>query len=302
MAQLHANGIEIEYDTFGDPGADPLLLIMGLGTQMTAWTPEFCAALASHGHYVVRFDNRDVGLSTKFHGVRSPGRLSFLMSQLLSMPIRAPYSLEDMAGDAAGVLDALGIDSAHVVGASMGGMIAQLLAFHYPERVASLTSIMSTSGDPGLPRTRSDVAHQIFFARPRRQDRQVMLDHLVKSMQMIASPGYPRSESEWRDVIRAALERSTYPQGFGRQTAAILADGSRVRRLRKIRVPTLVIHGRDDPLIPVEHGVDTARHIPGARLEIVEGMGHDLPPPLDDTLTSLIAAHARSAAAHRGDT
>ncbi len=301
MAQLEANGINIEYDTFGERDADPMLLIMGLGTQMTAWTPAFCEALAAHGHYVIRFDNRDVGLSSKFDGVRSPGRLSFLLSQVLKMPIRAPYTLRDMADDAMGVLDALDIDSAHVVGASMGGMIAQLLAYHRPQRVSSLTSIMSTSGDPGLPKTRSDVAQQIFFSRPRRQNPQVMLEHLVKSMQMIASPAYPRSDPEWREVIGAALERSIYPQGFGRQTAAILADGSRVRRLKKIDVPTLVIHGSEDPLIPVEHGIDTAHHIPGATLEIIEGMGHDLPPELDETLTSLIATHAKRAAAQGGD-
>jgi pimeloyl-ACP methyl ester carboxylesterase len=203
-----------------------------------------------------------------------------------------------MADDALGLLDALGIASAHVVGVSMGGMIAQLLAHRRPERVSSLTSIMSTSGDPGLPKARRDVAQHIFFSRPRSRDPEVLLGHLVKSMQLIASPAYPRSEAEWREIIGAALERSFYPQGFGRQTAAILADGSRVRRLREIGVPTLVVHGREDPLIPVEHGIDTAHHIPGATLELIDGMAHDLPPPLDDMLTSLIAAHARDAAAH----
>lgn len=297
MAQVQANDIRIEYDTFGDPAADPVLLIMGLGTQMTAWTPDFCSALAAQGHYVIRFDNRDVGLSEKFDGVRAPGRLSLVLNHVLNVPIRAPYTLDSMAEDAIGVLDALDITSAHVVGASMGGMIAQLLAHKRPERVSSLTSIMSTSGDPGLPRARSDVAQHIFFARPRTRDREVLLRHLVKSMQLIASPAYPRSEAEWREIIGAALERSFYPQGFARQTAAIIADGSRVRRLRAIGVPTLVIHGREDPLIPVEHGIDTAHHIPGARLEVIDGMAHDLPPPLDDRLTSLIAAHARAAAA-----
>lgn len=297
MAQIQANGIRIEYDTFGDPGADPVLLIMGLGTQMTAWTPDFCSALAAQGHYVIRFDNRDVGLSTKFDGVRAPGRLSLVLNQVLNLPIRAPYTLYSMADDAIGLLDALDITSAHVVGASMGGMIAQLLAHKQPQRVSSLTSIMSTSGDPELPRARSDVAQHIFFARPRTRDPEVLLQHLVKSMQLIGSPAYPRSEAEWREIIGAALERSFYPQGFARQTAAIIADGSRVRRLREIGVPTLVIHGREDPLIPVEHGIDTAHHIPGATLEVIDGMAHDLPPPLDDRLTSLIAAHARAAAA-----
>lgn len=297
MAQLQANGIRIEYDSFGEADADPVLLIMGLGTQMTAWTPEFCSALAAHGHRVIRFDNRDAGLSTKFDGIRAPGRLRLILNQILKVPVRAPYTLEDMAKDAVGLLDGLAIASAHVVGASMGGMIAQLLAYHWPERVSSLTSIMSTSGGPGLPRARNDVAHHIFFARPRKGETQVVLDHSVKSMQMIASPAYPRSDSEWRELVGKAFERSFYPQGFARQTAAIIADGSRVRRLKQIRVPTLVIHGREDPLIPVRHGIDTARQIPGATLEIIDGMGHDLPPPLDGTLTSLIAEHARKTAA-----
>lgn len=301
MTQIQANGIAIEYDSFGNPDADPVLLIMGLGTQMTAWTPAFCEALARHGHYVIRFDNRDVGLSTKFDGARAPSHLNYVLNRLLKIPLKVPYTLADMARDAAGVLDALGIDSAHVVGASMGGMIAQLLAYHRPKRVRSLTSIMSSSGAPGLPKMRGDVARQLFLKRPSGRDPQRMLEHLVKSFQMISSPAYPRSEAEWRELVTAALERSSYAQGFARHSAAIIADGSRVGRLNRIEVPTLVIHGSDDPLIPVEHGIDTARNIPGARLEIIEGMGHDLPPQLDETLTSLIASHARSATAHQGD-
>jgi len=300
MAQLEANGISIEYDTFGNPGADPVLLIMGLGTQMTAWTPAFCNALAGRGHHVIRFDNRDIGLSTKFDHLRVPGRLSFFAALALNLPLRAPYALADMARDAEGVLDALGIESAHVVGASMGGMISQLLAYQSPGRVRSLTSVMSSSGNRALPRARRDVAQQVFFARPNGLDRETLIEHIVRSRKMIASPGYPRSDDEWRDIVVAALDRNFCPQGFGRQLAAAVADGSRVSRLRKIRIPTLVIHGSEDPLVPVDHGIDTARHVPGARLEIIDGMGHDLPPPLDDTLTSLIAAHAHDAAAQGG--
>jgi len=174
-------------------------------------------------------------------------------------------------------------------------MIAQLLAFHHPARVRTLTSLMSTSGNRALPRTRPDVARQVLYTRPPVDDREALIRHSMTTRKMIASPGFPRNDDEWRDLVVASLERSFYPQGFGRQLAAIVADGSRVDRLRRLRVPTLVIHGRDDPLVPVEHGMDTARHIPGARLEIIDGMGHDLPPPLDSTLTSLIAAHARGA-------
>ena len=294
MAQLQANGIGIEYDTFGSADAEPVLLIMGLGTQMTAWTPAFCERLAAHGHYVIRFDNRDIGLSTKLDHLPVPGHFGFLVSLIFRRPVKAPYSLADMAKDATGLLDALGIPAAHIVGASMGGMIGQLLACHHPERVRSLTSVMSTSGARGLPRARRDVTRQVFMSRPPANDREALVQHLVRTRKLIGSPGYPRTDEEWREVVVSALERSFYPPGFGRQLAAVIADGSRVSRLRTIRVPTLVIHGKDDPLVPVEHGMDTARHIPGARLEIIDGMGHDLPPPLDETLTSLIAAHARS--------
>lgn len=294
MAQVQANGLQIEYDTFGESGHDPVLLIMGLGTQMTAWSPDFCNALAAHGRYVIRFDNRDVGLSSKFHGAKAPGRWRYFLHHVFKAPLNAPYSLDDMADDATGVLDALGIDSAHIVGVSMGGMIAQLMTVKSPQRVKSLTSIMSTSGDPKLPRPRREVIRQILMKRPKSGDPEQLIEHLVESFQMIGSPAYPRSEGEWRELISAAVRRSSYPQGFRRQVAAIFADGSRVERLTAIDRPTLVIHGSDDPLVPVECGIDTARHIAGARLEIIEGMGHDLPPQLVDRLTSLIADHTRA--------
>ena len=301
MTQLQSNGITLEYDTFGEPDAEPVLLIMGLGIQMTGWAPEFCEALARQGYYVIRFDNRDIGLSTKFDHLPTPGRLRFFASLALKLPLRAPYALADMADDAAGLLDALELESAHIVGASMGGMIAQLVAYRHPERTRSLTSLMSSSGDRRLPAADRDVAQHIFFTRPPAHDRDLLIRHMVRSRSIIASPAYPRSDEDWRDIVVASLERSFYPQGFGRQLAAVIADGSRVRRLARIRVPTLVVHGSHDPLVPVEHGVDTASHIPGARLEIIDGMGHDLPPQLDETLTSLIAEHARSATSQRGE-
>jgi pimeloyl-ACP methyl ester carboxylesterase len=294
MAQLQVNGLQIEYDTFGNANDDPVLLIMGLGTQMTAWSPDFCDALVKHGHYVIRFDNRDIGLSTKFDGARAPGRLRYVLHHFLHTSLHAPYSLEDMASDAAGVLEALAIDSAHVVGASMGGMIAQLLAVRYPRRVKTLTSLMSSSGAPGLPRARPDVVKHVFTSRPNTGDPNAMLAHLTQSAKLLSSPGYPRSDEEWHELITASLNRSFYPMGFVRQMAAIVADGSRVQRLKMISKPTLVIHGSDDPLVPVEAGIDTAKHIKGARLEIIEGMGHDIPPQLINKLTTLIADHARS--------
>jgi len=294
MAQLSVNGLQIEYDTFGDARAEPILLIMGLGTQMTAWSADFCDALVAHDHYVVRFDNRDIGLSTKFDGADPPSRLRYVMHHLFKTPLHAPYSLGDMADDAAGVLTALDLESAHIVGASMGGMIAQLLTIGHPQRVRTLTSIMSTSGDPALPRARPDVVKHVFTSRPNTGDRNAMLEHLTRSAQLISSPGFPRGDEEWRELITASLQRSFYPKGFVRQMAAIVADGSRVERLKTIDKPTLVIHGSEDPLVPVECGIDTARHIKGARLEIIEGMGHDLPPQLVDKLTAMIAAHAKN--------
>jgi len=296
MAQLRSNGLTIEYDSFGDRGADPMLLIMGLGTQMIAWSADFCESLAAHGHYVVRFDNRDIGLSTKLEGTRAPGRLRYLMHHVFHTNLGAPYSLQDMASDAAGVLDALDIDAAHVLGASMGGMIAQLLTVGHPERVKSLTSLMSTSGDPKLPRAKPELVKHMITGRPDTSDPAVMLDHTVATAKMMGSPAYPRSDEEWRELIGASLQRSFYPPGFIRQMAAIVADGSRVERLRKINTPTLVIHGREDPLVPVEGGIDTARQIRDSRLEIIEGMGHDIPPPLVERITGLVAAHAATAA------
>ena len=295
MAQLNANGLQIEYDTFGDKSADPLLLIMGLATQMTAWPTDFCNALADHGHYVIRFDNRDIGLSTKFNGARTPSGLRYVMNHVFRTGIVPPYTLQDMAADAVGVLDALDIDSAHIVGASMGGMIAQLVTVGNPQRVKTLTSIMSSSGDPKLPAAHPDVVKHIFMARPGRLDRERMLDYAVRTAQLISSPGFPRTDKQWREEVTAAYQRSFYPQGFKRHFAAIVADGSRVKRLQTINTPTLVIHGTGDRLVPVQCGIDTARHIKGARLELIEGMGHDLPPQLVKRLADLIGGHTGSA-------
>ena len=294
MAQLKANGLQIEYDTFGDRGAEPVLLIMGLATQMTAWPTEFCNALADHGHYVIRFDNRDIGLSSKFDGARVPSGLQYVMNRVFRTGVVLPYTLQDMASDAIGVLDALDITSAHVVGASMGGMIAQLVTVGHPQRVKTLTSIMSSSGNPRLPAAHPEIVKHIFINRPRRLDREQILDYSVRTAQLISSPGYPRSDQQWRDEVTAAYQRSFYPQGFKRHFAAIVADGSRVRRLKTIKTPTLVIHGKSDRLVPVQGGIDTARHIKNAKLELIDGMGHDLPPQLVNQLADLIASHTRS--------
>jgi pimeloyl-ACP methyl ester carboxylesterase len=263
MAQVRANGLDIEYDTFGDSDAEPILLIMGLGSQMIAWPRDFCRALAEGGHFVVRFDNRDVGLSTKFDGVKAPGPIRFLLNRILGLPLRAPYTLDDMTADAVDTLDALGLAPAHVVGASMGGMIAQIMAASHPSRVKTLTSIMSSSGDPDLPTARREVTKQL-SRRPKSTDRNDLVAHLAESFRVILSPGYPRTDEELKALIVESLDRSFYPEGLARQVAAIVADGSRVERLSTIDARTLVIHGKEDPLVPVECGFSTALHIRGA--------------------------------------
>lgn len=295
MGRVFANGLEFEYEEFGDPESPPLILIMGLSLQMIAWPMPLCEALVAAGFRVIRFDNRDIGLSGKLHGKQAPGMRQFLLYRLFGRPFDAPYSVVDMAKDTLGIMDALDIRSAHLVGASMGGMIAQNVAAMAGDRVRSLTSIMSTSGDPGLPGPRWKVRRAVLGRRTRGQDKAAEIERLMKLFHIIGSSKYPRDDKQMREMVTQAVERSYYPQGFLRQFAGILADGSRVERLRGITVPTLVIHGDDDCLIPVEGGQHTAECIPGARLEIIEGMGHDLPAPLLDRLAAMIAGHARQA-------
>ena len=290
--RVSSNGIEIVYEAFGRDSDPVLLLIMGLGTQLTGWPDDFCTDLAGRGFRVIRFDNRDIGLSTKMEGAGdydSP-RAAFAKS-LLGMRVRAPYKLADMARDAVGLMDALGVGPAHVVGASMGGMIAQIMAAEHASRVASLTSIMSTSGARGLPQGRPGVLWRL-GARPKSKATEDIVEHLVTTMRMIGSPELQRSRAEWAEQIRKGVERSYYPPGTTRQLLAIMASGSREAALARITAPSLVIHGDADPLVPLGHGEHTAQCIPGARLEVIEGMGHDLPPVLVPRLADLIARHA----------
>lgn len=295
MGRVFANGLEFEYEEFGNSESPPLILIMGLSLQMIAWPPALCEALANAGFRVIRFDNRDIGLSGKLHNEKAPGMAQFLLHSLLGVPFKAPYTVMDMAKDTLGIMDALNIRSAHLVGASMGGMIAQNMAAMAGGRVRSLTSIMSTSGDRRLPGPKWEVRRAVLGRRTRGKGKEAEIERLMKLFHIIGSSKYPRSDEEMREMVTRAVERSYYPQGFLRQFAGILADGSRVQRLRSITVPTLVIHGDDDCLIPVAGGKHTAECIPGARLEIIEGMGHDLPAPLLDQLAEMIVGHARRA-------
>jgi len=275
MPKVPANGIEIEYESFGDESSDPLLLIMGLGGQMLLWHEDFCEALAERGHWVVRYDNRDVGLSTKFDAAGVPDMAALADLLIAGQPSEAPYTLDDMADDGASLLSALGIERAHVCGASMGGMIAQILAHRHPERVKSLTSIMSTSGDPRLPPSRPHVISKLLEPPPR--DRESNISHAVEVARCIGSPAFPTPEEELRERAARMYDRSFHPEGTARQFAAIVANGSRRDKLRDLNVPALVIHGKADDLVPFEGGVDTHECIQGAEALWIEGMGHDLP-------------------------
>jgi len=275
MPIARTNGIEIAYETFGPPDGRPLLLIMGLAAQMILWDDEFCSALAARGHRVIRFDNRDVGLSTKLDAAGMPDAAAAMQAVLLGERIAAPYLLRDLAADGAGLLDALGIPAAHVVGASMGGMIAQTMAITYPARVLSLTSIMSTTGERSLPPARPEAVAVLFLPAP--ADRAGNVERAVHIFRTIGSPGFPFDEARVRDLAGRSYDRCFSPAGAARQLVAILASGSRREALAAVTIPTLVIHGRDDPLIPLEAGLDTARAVPGAELLVIDGMGHDLP-------------------------
>jgi pimeloyl-ACP methyl ester carboxylesterase len=295
MPQITANGIRIEYETHGDPAHPPLLLIMGLGAQLTLWPVEFVEALVAHGFHVIRYDNRDIGLTEKFGHAGIPKIRRVALMRMLGLRARLPYRLSDMAADAAELLRVLKIDKAHVVGASMGGMIAQLLAVNHPGRVRSLTSVMSSTGNRRLPQARPAAMAALFDRAPAGATLEQVIPYGIRISRAIGSPAYPAPEERLTARITRDYNRSFYPEGTSRQFAAILDDGDRRARLKRIKAPTLVIHGVDDPLVPVEGGRDTAAHIPGARLHEIPGMGHDLPLELVDELAGLIAGHAKAA-------
>ncbi|WP_394730481.1 alpha/beta fold hydrolase [Altererythrobacter sp. GH1-8] len=294
MPHITANGLELFYDEHGAKDAPPMLLVMGLGAQMTLWPMEFVEALAMRGFRVIRFDNRDIGLSHKFDGARAPGIMRQLIFSRLGFPPKVPYSLSDMAADAAGVLDALEIEHVHVVGASMGGMIAQLMAVHHGERLRSLTSIMSTTGNRKLPQPEKPAAKAL-IAPLKSMDEAYLVERGKHIAMAIGSPGYRPDPVRLEQRVRENVRRSVYPQGVPRQLAAIIDDGDRTERLKSVTTPTLVLHGEDDPLIKVEAAKATAAAIPGAKLKTYPGWGHDLPTELVDTFADAIAEHAHGA-------
>jgi len=297
--KAQANGIEIEYETFGEPTNPTVLLIMGLAAQLTRWPLPLVEALAARGYFVIRYDNRDIGLSTKFDDAPVPALPALIGVLMTGQKPDVPYSLTDMAADAVGLLDALDIPRAHVMGASMGGMIAQLVAAEYPDRVLSLTSIMSSTGNPNLPPSTPD-AMAVLTSRPTSGDRDAVIAHGIRTDLVIGSPAYPVEESVLRTRVERDFERMNYPAGPGRQLAAVVTNGDRRAAIATIKAPTMVIHGVDDPLVRVEAGRDTATTIPGALITEVPGMGHNLPDALIPTVLDAFEQVARRAQAPAG--
>ena len=296
--QVKANGINIEVEdsaaSGSQPGAPVVLLIMGLGMQLVAWPAAFIQSLVNEGFRVVRFDNRDIGLSQHMDHLPVPNVVWQSLKFRVGLPVGAPYSLKEMAADAMGVLDALGIAQAHVVGVSMGGMIGQRMALAAPHRVLSLCSVMSSSGARRLPGPKPDALRAL-LQRPKQAGEQALVEHYVRLFKVIGSPGYPVDEALLRERVTASTRRSFHPAGMLRQMTAIAADSRRARELPQIKTPTLVLHGKEDPLVPYACGADTARRIKGAQLVGIHGMGHDLAPGVVDRLLEALVPHIRCA-------
>lgn len=294
MPQIEANGIQIEVELSGPSDGVPILLTRGLGTQLIQWPKAFLAELERRGFRIARFDNRDVGLSQFFDEAGVPQIADVMAARQRGEAPNVPYTLEDMADDAAGVIAHLRAGPAHVFGMSMGGMIAQHVAARHPGLTRSLISVMSSSGDPSLPGPTPEAAAMLVATPDPPDDRDANVELGVKARHVFGSPGFREPEENVRAECAAAFDRSRHPDGVTRQLIAVLADSPRRKLLRKLRIPSLVIHGRDDPLVPVAAGIDTAEHIEGARLEIIDGMGHDIPSGLAVRIAGLVGDFASS--------
>lgn len=295
MPEITANSIQITYDTFGDKNNPAILLVMGLGAQMIAWHEDFCRQLSDRGLYVIRFDNRDSGLSTKFDHLGVPDVLAAVTARLQGgKKITFDYTLDDMADDAVGLLDALGIEKAHICGVSMGAAITQVIGFRHPSRVLSLIPIMGTTGNPDLPPAKPEAQMMLFTTPP--EERSAYIDYRAQVWKTIWG-SLPFDEEKIRERSAAEYDRSYYPQGTPRQLMAIMANGNRTKRLEKIKAPTLVIHGTEDPLIIMDGGKDIARVIPDAELLLIDGMGHSLPEAAWPQLIDAISGHVKKAQA-----
>ena len=294
MAHVKANGIQIEYEIFGKKTDPAILLIAGNGAQLNFWEPEFCEMLAKENLRVIRFDNRDAGLSTKFEAAGIPDMQEIYQAAQAGKSIKTAYTLEDMADDAAGLLDALEIKKAYICGASMGGTIAQVFAYRHPSRTYSLISIMSSTGNPNNPQLSPETLAIVTAAPPSGRD--AYIEYTFHMWKNLWSRGFPFEEERARRYCEESYDRSYYPQGAVRQNAALVANGDRRQHLSLLKIPTLVIHGTADPLFPVEAGKDTARTIPGAKLLLIEGMGHDMPEGAWKCIVEAIAAQANETA------
>jgi len=297
MPRVEANGLQVDCEVHGEPGAPVVLLVMGLGMPAALWPDPVVQTLAGAGFRVITFDNRDAGGSTRLEGAPVPNVLRAIWRALRRQPVSAPYTLDDMAADTVGMLDALGVERVHVVGASMGGMIGQVIAAKYPSRVLSLTSIMSNSGNPArrVAFGRWKALRAIIRRPPPPDDIDAVVRHLVHVFGVIGSPAFRHELESMRPLFERVARRGLYRAGTSRQLLAILATGDRRPLLQQITVPTLVLHGADDPLVPLAAGIDTAANITGSRLEVVPGMGHDFPPGLMARLAGRIAEHCRAA-------
>lgn len=293
---VKANGVEIAYELYGNDTAPTILLIHGLGMPMTAWPIAMVNQLVEKGFRVLRIDNRDQGQSEKFDHLQMPNLIWQFFKLKLGLSVSAPYSLEHMMRDTLGTLDALNIQKVHVVGASMGGMISQLLAIHAPERVASLTSIMSTTGSHKIPGPTPEVSQHLMTKPVIRNEKDVLAYH-IKTWELIASPGFPTTNEERKKYVESILDRGVSTDGTTRQLLAIMAAPNRCDALSDLAMPCQVIHGSADPLVRVEGGIDTARVIPNAAQHIIEGMGHDLPVQLHEKICGLITEHVQHAEA-----
>lgn len=288
MAKAVIDGLTLEYETFGDQSKPSILLIMGLGSQLIQWPEKLCQNLADHGHFVIRYDNRDVGLSTKMDETKSPNFTWAIIRHQLGLKPKLPYTLLDMAHDAIGLMDFLNIPQAHLVGVSMGGMIAQLMAIHFPQRALSLTSIMSTTGNPKLPRPKPEATAALTNKASKDASIEEIVLNNMQGWKAIMSPGYPISDEVLKEKCHAAVKRSYYPAGTFRHLLASICTPDRRKQLQKLTIPALVIHGTDDPLIPIECGKDTANNIPQSEFHAIEGMAHDLPEECLPKLCELI--------------
>ena len=290
--QISANGISLEVEDHGSPAGEPLVLIMGLGMQLVAWHPDFVAMLVERGFRVIRFDNRDIGLSQRFDHLGVPNLALDSLRFAVGMKVKAPYTVADMADDTAALVGAMGIPAAHICGASMGGMIAQQLAVRHPQRVKSLTLIMTSSGARSLPGPSLKVRSALISRPADPKNVQSVIEHYVKLYRLIGSPDYPAPEAYLQERLGMSVRRSYRPAGTARQMVAIAADGNRSKLLAQIKQPTQIIHGKADPLVPVEAGVDLGKKIAGAEVDLIPGMGHDLPTQLWPRFVSGIASAA----------